>query len=589
MSCGIYEPLNPHRNEIRRMVLEPSKQRTAEIECFLEVVSLDDQPDYAVFSYVWGDALDRETIRVNGEPLQITKNLHALLREHRRKRMQTWVWADAICINQADVEEKAHQVSLMGRIFVQATYVLWWLGPADQHTKLALRCLQIIDSGEDLLGEITDAHLRALVTIINRPFWSRLWILQEIILPPGGDLHCGKYILPFSGIISASNYLYRNASNRLTSFEREFHQNVIDVSRWDPELIYYVGGRLEYILVPIIFKHYRERRDGILFSLDSCRASNCSDPRDRIFALLGMFPEYRDVIQVDYAASIDDVYAHAAFEIMKHLGSLDSLALASSPRDQHLSPASWIPDWRAPQEPWAMAYGSDSIPYGSVLLHESQLFNACAGRSADIELIEPYTVRTKALLLGHVKTLGAFGHALMQKPPDDYWFDALPNLAESVRLGDEHLSPNFSWEKAVFSTISRDTKEEKGVDVRLEEKDHEKFDIAQLLRESGSAFANVDSETVKLRKQHCGRFATSMVYVRLCRLSDGSIGQVPDTVHVGDPIFILAGARVPYLLRPSESATDKPTFTVLGPCFIYGIMDGEAVVDGVAFEDIYLH
>ena len=274
---------------------------------------------------------------------------------------------------------------------------------------------------------------------------------------------------------------------------------------------------------------------------------------------------------------------------MKYLGSLDSIALASSPRDQRLSPASWIPDWRAPQEPWAMAYGSDAIPYGSTLLHESQLFDACAGQPAEIELIQPYTLRAKAFLLSHTRILGTFGHTLMRKPPDDYWLDNLPKLAESVRLNDEHPSPNFSWAKAVLSTISRDTKEEEGVCVRLQENDHQRFDVAQLLRGCGSDFSNVDSETAGFRKHHCGRFATSMVYVRLCRLSDGSVGQVPDTARVGDPIFILAGARVPYLLRPSESATDKPTFTVLGPCFIYGIMDGEAVVDGVAFEDIYLH
>lgn len=38
------------------------------------------------------------------------------------------LWADAICINQDDVQEKGHQVNMMGKIYTKAIGVIVWLG-----------------------------------------------------------------------------------------------------------------------------------------------------------------------------------------------------------------------------------------------------------------------------------------------------------------------------------------------------------------------------------------------------------------------------------------------------------------------------
>jgi hypothetical protein len=51
---GLYSALNGERREIRIVHLQSGKW-TNEIECTLETVSLNDNPDYLTLSYVWGD------------------------------------------------------------------------------------------------------------------------------------------------------------------------------------------------------------------------------------------------------------------------------------------------------------------------------------------------------------------------------------------------------------------------------------------------------------------------------------------------------------------------------------------------------
>ena len=51
---SMYSQLNPERNEIRTTILQPGKWND-EISCSLQVVSLDDNPEYMTLSYVWGN------------------------------------------------------------------------------------------------------------------------------------------------------------------------------------------------------------------------------------------------------------------------------------------------------------------------------------------------------------------------------------------------------------------------------------------------------------------------------------------------------------------------------------------------------
>ena len=125
-TSSIYRAL-PSTTSTRLVVLLPGA-RDSPVCASLEVVDLHTKPGYEAISYTWGDAVDQQTIYVNGHPVQIRKNLHAFLvrlRHHERKRS---VWIDAISISQDDLDEKAQQVAMIGSVFSQAKRVLVWLG-----------------------------------------------------------------------------------------------------------------------------------------------------------------------------------------------------------------------------------------------------------------------------------------------------------------------------------------------------------------------------------------------------------------------------------------------------------------------------
>src|SRR6266536_3278017 len=88
-----------------------------------------------------GPASDEEPeILVNGHQVQVHKNLRALL--HIRTGEDRCLWIDALCINQADLLERNHQVRLMSRIYGEASHVIAWLGLADNDSDLAIEALK---------------------------------------------------------------------------------------------------------------------------------------------------------------------------------------------------------------------------------------------------------------------------------------------------------------------------------------------------------------------------------------------------------------------------------------------------------------
>jgi hypothetical protein len=215
----IYAPLDSTRREIRLLELlpAPADDETL-VSCTISVVSLDDQPDYAALSYVWGDASITSTILLNGVQTTVTGNLAAALQHLPRNRsVRSYlerkgvfrIWADAICIDQGNVEERNQQVALMADLYSSADHVFSWLGTANFIPKaiqtlgriLAERIRTDIDTLTELqwlrqypeLYEVNippeEGHVlipnqcwEAVRDFIHLPYWSRMWIFQEIIL-----------------------------------------------------------------------------------------------------------------------------------------------------------------------------------------------------------------------------------------------------------------------------------------------------------------------------------------------------------------------------------------------------------------------
>lgn len=107
-------------------------------------------PPYKALSYVWGSPVGDVPICCGVQELLITENCVAALRKIRHRMKSRMLWVDAICINQQSLDERNHQVALMGDIYSKASEVIIWLGEeilfSNFNMSLLIRCDWLISS-----------------------------------------------------------------------------------------------------------------------------------------------------------------------------------------------------------------------------------------------------------------------------------------------------------------------------------------------------------------------------------------------------------------------------------------------------------
>ncbi|KAH8773781.1 heterokaryon incompatibility protein-domain-containing protein, partial [Diaporthe sp. PMI_573] len=197
-------------DEIRVLHLSPRKSADDQIlHGFLESTSLSVRPDFTAVSYTWADSDGNRSLSEEiflGDlwtPLPITPNCAAALRRLRSGHQIQTFWIDSICIDQASTNEKSHQVGLMRDIFSRATSVTIFLG-GDENTREARLLKRTSDSlfyngnQEKVSWDAVRDHV-AVRALFDRPYWSRVWVVQEVLLSkkanvlgralPIGDFH----------------------------------------------------------------------------------------------------------------------------------------------------------------------------------------------------------------------------------------------------------------------------------------------------------------------------------------------------------------------------------------------------------------
>jgi hypothetical protein len=241
-----YNPLQSHR-EIRLLVLHaPDPTSPGLVFCHLQHASLDSDLKYTAVSYCWGDSTSRKPIICSGSLLHVTVNLYNALRDWRPIDGNIQLWADAICINQKDNEEKAFQVMMMGDIYSRAATVWVWLGESSEATSRAYRLIEDIYNHFEL-GAIDDKYFlqvlaplrqqcdpdhnprrndhviaasaamlkveqeltrnslvpgqvedwQALSDVFSLPWFGRKWIIQEVVLAQQAVVFCGVESIPW--------------------------------------------------------------------------------------------------------------------------------------------------------------------------------------------------------------------------------------------------------------------------------------------------------------------------------------------------------------------------------------------------------
>lgn len=115
----------------------------------LESVVVDDAGVYEPLSYVWGDGNLTHEIFLPTARLRLTASLYNALRRLRRRTGSRRVWADQICIDQLNKEERSQQVQFMNQIYRNGSHVQVWLG-LDEHN-LAKKAFDFVRRLAELL------------------------------------------------------------------------------------------------------------------------------------------------------------------------------------------------------------------------------------------------------------------------------------------------------------------------------------------------------------------------------------------------------------------------------------------------------
>jgi hypothetical protein len=258
---------------------------------------------YAALSYVWGDdARVRHPITLNGRTAYITSNLKEALVQLAEDFSQWSFWIDAICIDQNNTEEKMHQVAQMRTIYSNAAGVVMWLGPGHEHVeRLAsvieyhynhCQCLQ--DLSKRCGRQIDSGLVAAMQYLLERPYWQRMWIIQEVVVSKGTTIMCGTTLLHLKSLSLFLGMVY---------FGHFTLPQGLELEQACP------GGKTFHIMR--IYSMYRTCMD-LANALMFTSSSLATDSRDEVYALLGLVNIGAGrLISADYTLSPCNVYCLA--------------------------------------------------------------------------------------------------------------------------------------------------------------------------------------------------------------------------------------------------------------------------------------
>ena len=504
---------------------------------------------FEALSYAWGSTTDLVDIRIDGSNhglLSVTRNLSAALPYLRLADKDRVIWIDAICINQLDLVERALQVQLIAGIFRQATRVICWMGIESADSDLAILTIRKLSSKVDVdLQKQTirptsgkearwadfskpfpfDAQImHALSNFFGRPYFSRLWVFQEI--RQAGDravLQCGSSTFQRQDLLVA-NWCFMHKPWK-EPMSNEFKRRIELVRQ-----MFYTNTTNLGLLI---------RRTANL---------NCSDPRDRVYALMGLrWKEERELpIEADYTKPPGKVYQDYVHQFIVHFKSLRLLSFCEI-QDHSSDMPSWVPDWsRLPHTnaPRALQLAAGQMPSDVISISEKVL----------------------AVTGVHVATTQEAHPIEITSGSDDDAIKVMRKHAPSELFVYSHPEDTTLLE-AYCCTLCVDTFSHRTIPHKIQFPSFsESLEALKRFLQHPVATAEPGSQA----SRYC-QYVVETCTGRSCfTTKEGHIGLGPAVTQAGDHICILLGCRSLMILRPKGSQ-----YEVIGLAYVHGINNGE--------------
>lgn len=581
----IYTPL-PSPSHIRVLAIQPGVNDDILVASF-EILDLNTANcHHEAVSYQWSEGGGQKaSIYLGGEKIFINAYLRSILLHLRLKRHVRILWADAICINQADHVERLQQVSIMQRIYSEAFRVIGFVGKDYLHAGTCFSAIEALTASwfnarksfgeEDSIsytpGRIhrsdEDAMTR-IVEIFRSGYWKRLWVVQELVSSRRAIIRWGDAEISWT-LLGLATTLIRNDQRLMTIFNR-MDKSKQSTSPFQGNSDARTGLMNAYLMYRMPSAEFRSDSMSFLDVLRLTRNFDVSERLDRIYAVLGLPSQHTGPgsksIPPDYRLLPNGLYSRVFYWVFQsHKNPLEILSAVQHTTLLYPDYPTWIPQWHV--KPIRSIGGS----------HRAGMkFDASAGWNPKppAKLVWKSNERhliLQGFVLGAVTSSHRVFPQMNAKDPRARHKKMVAHNAELNGWLNQNVSSHNDINKQLPLVLTA------GQDW-----------YGNILKEQAAICEHTESfekwkhEYFLNKVPHhgdAGRYGQAMGNVcderRLFTVTNRLLGLGPNLLREEDVVCVVAGGPVPYILRP----LGDDTFYFVGECYVTGYMFGEAVVD----------
>ena len=588
------------------------------LTCTLRNVTFEQvEGHFLALSYAWGGEDLTDTIFCNGHTVRITKNLHSALRRLRLPEAPLSLWCDALCIkqgnDQASLLERSEQIPLMDRIFSMAIRVVIDLGEDDGTLGQAVEGINaILRTPQDKrarchleaepqtflkLPEFAHPMWQALGYFMSRPWFQRIWCVQEAVLARDIRAIFGTHSITFEQLVTVAS-VYRIVSQ---SAARTYQTRTWDYLKWARPTIatecLVATYQKRKARASVVESHSESLCDLII----STMSQHSTDRRDRVYALYGMVgPQIASDLPVSYSESVSQLSRRVSDYLLRTGNSVWMLVHAGG-----ISPGR--PSWTIDLNDLSSRYKADPLISTTKATGENAVYAAGGKTLIQMQANPSHEyIKVRGVFASRITSmaevikipagpiLGEPGHANISP---QYimsvlmWFNSVVVSAEQT----SSQYPDALWRTLIanFNPLLDDSHREPngrplpGFEAYFD-------DMLTYAKKIVNADPPLDFNALTAAKYEqihipplAVKFWISMITPlfkrRLVRTGSNGFALVPITSKLNDAIVVFRGVPVPFVLRK-----DGDGHQVIGISYVHGLMDGEALTQGLQEEDILL-
>jgi hypothetical protein len=614
----------------------------------IRTVELDSKLIYTALSYTWQTpwltgAEDQEVV-LDEKIVKIRADLHEFLQTIQGTELgEDELWIDAVCIDQKNNDEKKVQIPRSSYIYYDAREVVIWLGGPDQLTTDGILYMDFFVENiskhmekltneermrfaydmnwkpQDLyrllgINPPTKYELESLQHFCRRPWFTRLWIVQEFIMSKERTFVLGHLAITSSVFESFCKFIVynRHIYDFLLGEYNSKNKMIVDSSYFSMiDILFRAAawrdrGPMDKFELGVLLRMtdcYTWLVDGIelvntylMWVIQNLRGRRATHAQDHIFAGISMIWKWMPeggygLPVVDYDKSVEEVYIDFCRHMLKNVRRPVFLTAKGyeTTESTHNLP-SWVPDFSIRStmpKSWFKRFTSSG--QGEHVAH--RCMGTIRDNCLDIPGIYLDTVLEVSDVIENKMTATALLQLLLlarkaQNPPQDpplkrlirtLTFDELVAESDPGSLGPYEKDQFIKDLLYTFLPFlqSADLIKQFESDHFSTSEEHNAFwtlEGRNLLSEAAELLQGNPNAAYDEELPFSVRFGSAGAYDRIALSRDRRcLAVVPKKVKAGDELWILCNGALPFVLRRKQ----ETQFEFIGETYVDGYSHGE--------------